>query len=409
VPTSTRCAPTDANGSIERLLAFLFAAVPVAALAAVDGGFFAATWPWATMGLAAAGGIALLLRQHLVLGRLDLLTLAALAAFTAWTALSALWSDDGTASISEAERALLYLSGLLAALLVLRRETIGPLLTGLVTAITGIAIISLGLDASRPGSLEGPVGYANALGILVVLGLLLLPAVVARGTSWVERVASAACVPVLVATLLLTDSRGAWGALFAGLVVAFAVARPRWALAGLPIVALAAVAALNSMDLGDRPYYWRAAWSQYETSPLLGTGAGTFDEHWLLRRPEDLTVLDTPQVVDAHSIYVETLAELGPLGLALATAALFVPLVGVLRRREPWVPGVAGAYGAYLVHAGLDWDWEMPAVTLSALFCASTLLTAARHDQVRLAARSRVAMLAFLGALIGLSLLNAIV
>jgi O-antigen ligase len=361
------------------------------------------------MGLAAAGGIALLLRQHLAFGRLDLVTVTALAAFTAWIAASALWSDDSRASISEAERAVLYLSGLLAALLVVRKETIGALLTGLVTAITGVAVISLAFYASRPGSLEGPVGYANALGILVVLGLLLLLALGARSTSWVERVASAAFAPVLVATLLLTESRGAWGALLAGLAVALAVARPRWALACLPIVALAAAAALAAIDLGDRPHYWRAAWSQYETRPLAGTGAGTFDEHWLLRRPEDLTVLDTPQVVDAHSLYIETLAELGPLGLGLAAVALLGPLVGVLGRRDRWVPGVAGAYGAFLVHAGLDWDWEMPAVTLSALLCAASLLTVARHDELHLTARSRAPILAFLGTLIGLSLLSAIV
>jgi Flp pilus assembly protein TadD len=38
----------------------------------------------------------------------------------------------------------------------------------------------------------------------------------------------------------------------------------------------------------------------------------------------------------------------------------------------------ASAYTAYLVHAGLDWDWEVPAVTLAALACAAAVLTAAR-------------------------------
>jgi O-antigen ligase len=289
-----------------------------------------------------------------------------------------LWSDDPGTSLSEAERAFLYVTALLVALLVLRLETIGPLLTGLVSAITGVAIISLALYASRPDSLEGPVGYANALGILVVLGLLLLLALAARRTSWAERTVLAACVPMLAVTLVLTESRGAWAALLVGVVVALGVLRPRWAPALLTIVIVAAIAVLAVVDLGDRPYYWRAGWAQYKTSTLTGTGAGTFDEHWLRLRPQDLTVLDTPQVLDAHSIYVETLAELGPVGVALVAITLLMPLGAVLRCREPWLAGVAGAYGAYLVHAGLDWDWEMPVVTISALFCAAALLTAAR-------------------------------
>ena len=45
------------------------------------------------------------------------------------------------------------------------------------------------------------------------------------------------------------------------------------------------------------------------------------------------------------------------------------------------VTTVAGAaYLAFLVHAGIDWDWEMPAVTLAALGCAAALLVAQREE-----------------------------
>jgi hypothetical protein len=37
-----------------------------------------------------------------------------------------------------------------------------------------------------------------------------------------------------------------------------------------------------------------------------------------------------------------------------------------------------GAYVAFLVHAGVDWDWEMTAVTMAALACGVALLLAAR-------------------------------
>ncbi len=76
--------------------------------------------------------------------------------------------------------------------------------------------------------------------------------------------------------------------------------------------------------------------------------------------------------MDAHNLYLETLAELGPFGLVLLAAMLALPLVAALRVREhPFASAATGAYAAFLFHAALDWDWEMPAVTLAGLVCAS--------------------------------------
>ena len=84
---------------------------------------------------------------------------------------------------------------------------------------------------------------------------------------------------------------------------------------------------------------------------------------------------------DAHGLYLETLAELGPFGLILLVGALVLPLsVLGAARGHPLVPGGAGAYAAYLVHTGVDWDWELPAVTLTGLFCGACLLIAARRS-----------------------------
>jgi O-antigen ligase len=394
----------------ERPLAFLFGAVSVAALAVAEGGFFPSAWPWATVGLAAAGAIGLLLRHHVAFGRLDLVMLIALGAFTAWIALSGVWSDDATASLREARRALLYLAGLVAALIVVDVRFVRPLLGGVVTAITAVALVGL-VSFDGGGSLEGPLGYANALGILVVFALLLLVALTATvaARSRLARVALGVCAALLLATLVLTASRGAWVSLVGGLLVVAVVRRPRIALAAAPLAAAGAVAAGVLLDLGDRPYYWRAALEQYRTAPLTGTGAGTFAEAWLQFRPDDLTLLDTPQVMDAHSLYLETLAELGPVGIVLLAAALAVPLVAAgRRRREPWVAGVAGCYGAYLIHAGLDWDWEMPAVTFSALLCGVALLVAARDRELALGRRGRAACLAMLAATVAFSLASEV-
>jgi O-antigen ligase len=120
---------------------------------------------------------------------------------------------------------------------------------------------------------------------------------------------------------------------------------------------------------GYRPELWKEAWNQYRDHPLLGSGAGTYEQHWLQDRPIP------HKVRDAHNLYLETLAELGPIGLALLLIALGAPLVAaVAARRHPLVAGALGAYVAYLVHAAVDWDWELPAVTISAFACGAVLL-----------------------------------
>jgi hypothetical protein len=118
---------------------------------------------------------------------------------------------------------------------------------------------------------------------------------------------------------------------------------------------------------------WKSAWAEYKAHPLLGAGAGSYEQYWLQHRPEGM------KVRDAHSLYLETLAELGPIGLALLLVALAIPLTALRRaRRQPLVPALAGAYVAYLAHAAVDWDWEILAVTLTALFCGAGILIAAR-------------------------------
>jgi O-antigen ligase len=121
-----------------------------------------------------------------------------------------------------------------------------------------------------------------------------------------------------------------------------------------------------------RSELWHAAWRDYEANPVLGSGPGTYEQYWNAHRPIQ------HKVRDAHSLYLEVLAELGPIGLALLLVALGAPVVaGALARGSPLVPAALAAFAAYLVHAAVDWDWEMGAVTLAALAIAAALLAAA--------------------------------
>lgn len=156
---------------------------------------------------------------------------------------------------------------------------------------------------------------------------------------------------------------------------------------------------------------WRTALDEYADHPAVGSGAGSYEHYWNEHRPF------AHKVRDAHSLYLEVLAELGPLGLALLALALGVPLVGAFfARGHPLVPAAAAAYVAYLVHAGVDWDWELPAVTIAALACGIGIVAAAARDEdgwlatpvrwAAVAAALALAVVAFVG-LVGASALSA--
>jgi hypothetical protein len=121
----------------------------------------------------------------------------------------------------------------------------------------------------------------------------------------------------------------------------------------------------------DRGHYWRVALDAFERHPLNGIGSGSFAVEWRRERGDDQIARD------AHSLYLETLAELGIVG-ALLLLAFLAPLgVATLRAardapQDATTALAAGALAAFVVHAGLDWDWEMPSVVLVPL-----ILTAA--------------------------------
>ena len=158
--------------------------------------------------------------------------------------------------------------------------------------------------------------------------------------------------------------------------------RPRVvaAIAGTGVVLLLLTA--PHVSLGDRPAYWNVALADASEHVVVGSGAGSFDDYWLEHR----TI--PAYVRDAHSLYLETVAELGIVGLALLLSTLGAPLVAAARaRKRKIVATAAGGYSAFLVHAGLDWDWEMPVTTIAGLACGAALLVARADRRDRSLAR----------------------
>jgi O-Antigen ligase len=420
-----------------RFGAALLGAGAVALPAFDQGGIFPLAWGRNALGLLIAGGVALGFRRRLEASRLGLALLGGLSAVLLWTALSNAWSASTPRTVDEVERTLIYVALVAAVLFGVSRETYPYLLGGALAALCAVAIDALRIGPPEGQSLSGPVGYWNALGILCAIGIMLALGFASTALPLVARVGALATLPLLGTTLYQTHSRGAVLGLGAALLF-FAFFHPLLAgsrrsiaaavaLLAAAVLVAAVVHAGGPSKLLGRSYsafnspaapngqprqelltfsgsfrsdYWRVAWHEYRAHPLGGTGAGTFDLYWTRNRK---TIYGAR---DAHNLYLETLAELGPIGLLLLLATFAVPFVGLRRAgKEPLAAAAAGAYLAFLVHAGVDWDWEIPAVTITGLLCGTAVVVAAGQTQ----ALPRLTRPAALGALVPLALFAFIV
>ncbi len=476
------------------LVAAAVAAIVTAANAS-QGAYFSQSWGWVALAFLVPTTVLLILDRVSAPGRLRAAFAALMVTLGVWIALSAIWSISSAASVREVERILVYIGLALAVALVLRRGDGPGVLGGAAlgaTLICGYALATRLLpdrlhtfdDSIDSYRLAAPLGYWNSLGLLATMGVLGLLGFVAHARRTVAPLASAAAIPIAVATLYFTFSRGAWVALGLGFVAAVA-ADPRrvrllWISAAVAVPAAACTAYASTLDAltnedasaadamrqghrlaivvcvaavasaltawgarwisgrvgvsprgrrrfavglaslatavvvgalvaaggpvaafdnvqsrfnadpsaadGDlnnrlfsasgngRSEQLRVAWNAGRERPIRGNGSGTFEYIWYEHRPDLLVVRD------AHSLYVETFAELGVIGLGVLVAALLVLAVAAVRaRRTRFVASAFGAFVAWSVAVAVDWHWEMVGVTLVALLAGAVGLVAAER------------------------------
>jgi O-antigen ligase len=385
---SSDLAPAVGLPSDRRVAATGAVAVSVVVLGAAGGASSVGSWPWAIAGftlLAASLFVIDEVRSNLRGARLFV---GAFLALSVWTGLSALWSIDSSASLRELERDALYLAAFVAAFGLLRfggalAVSGGVALGATVLAGYSLADFAAGRDRTfiNPSVPSAPIGYANALATLSLLGAIASVSLAATASSLRRRLAWLSLLAVLCPTMALTKSLGAM--LAAGVAVGAAVIL--WAgpilrsrihralliaavLAAGSVIGAGAFLGRSHLTRNDRVAYWQVAANDFKSHPVVGSGAGSYSAYWT-RHPERAHLVP----LEAHSLYLETGAELGAAGLALVLATLLLPL-GVIRPRDPIRVGAACAYLAFVMHAAVDWDWEIPVVTASALYFAAVLL-----------------------------------
>jgi len=147
---------------------------------------------------------------------------------------------------------------------------------------------------------------------------------------------------------------------------------------------------LTALSGEKRTLVWRVALHAFESRPLAGYGAGTFELYYYAHRP-------IPGVLtDAHELYLQTLAELGIVGFCALGLAIFGILILVARRiRGPDAGTFAALFSAILawvLTAALDWDWQLTAVTLWVFIAGAASLASPAGAGARILPRNRTAM-----------------
>src|SRR6185436_2451106 len=213
-------------------------------------------------------------------------------------------------------------------------------------------------------ALDGRLGDRETEGLLcgaLVLAIMALAAVAHARAA--RRMGGGAPLPRRVRTTLVAVA-------VAGALVPYGAALAERSASTSAASAGASVARLTQAG-SNRGRYWAVALREVGRHPLGGIGAGGFGVAWLRERTID------ERVQDAHSLPIETAAELGLVGLAFLVLC-FGGVVAAARRAigsdRVVAAGPAAGCLVWALHAGVDWDWEMPALTGIAVLLAGLLL-----------------------------------
>lgn len=284
-----------------------------------------------------------------------------LIAFLAWASLSLLWATQtgaGTTAISRYFLDILLLPIAFTAIRTRRDLVI------VFAAIAMGAFVAAAYGIVKPPSAEliearatGTIGDPNELAAALIVGLAFAAGLMlSRGRSLAVRVAAAGVIPVCIAVVFMSLSRGGLIALLA-LLLAGPVLAGRWrpAMAGLLVLVVASgflyftqVASLparervtNAGEGSGRTDLWTIGLRMVRAHPLDGVGVGNFPvvsanyvlQPGLIKRSE-LIFSTAPKVT--HNTYLEILAEMGFPGLLLFLGIVCTSLLYALRAARLW-------------------------------------------------------------------------
>ena len=134
-------------------------------------------------------------------------------------------------------------------------------------------------------------------------------------------------------------------------------------------------ARFDSASGSGRYQFWETALDAAGTELIFGIGPGTYEFFWA--REGSLPTF----VRDAHSLYLETTAELGIVGLVLILAFVGAPFAlgvrlarGASREERAWLAAALGSSAAFATAAAIDWAWELTVLPVAFLLLSAGVL-----------------------------------
>ena len=161
---------------------------------------------------------------------------------------------------------------------------------------------------------------------------------------------------------------------------------------------------LLSSTGNGRWQFWGAAVDEFQTKPVTGRGPGSYEAWWAQHGSVSYFTRH------AHSLYLETLGEVGVVGLALLAAFLLTGLVAAAARLRSTVPqernaiaALTGLVVAFAFAGAIDWIWQLTVIPVVAVVALALLTGPAtapgegrgpRRGRLAVAARGGVVALA---------------
>jgi O-Antigen ligase len=142
---------------------------------------------------------------------------------------------------------------------------------------------------------------------------------------------------------------------------------------------------------GNRWTWWKEAAGAAWDEPVTGHGAGSFPLLHLAYRENNIEVLQP------HSVPLEFLSETGVVGGLLGLGGILLLLIAAVARvrwrvgaERAFAAALAGGAVAWVLHLWIDWDWDIPGVTVPALIFIGVLAAAPVAAERPLPNRGRV-------------------
>jgi hypothetical protein len=333
---------------------------------------------WNALGLVCVLAVPIALRMTTDVGRKPVVRCAAISAlFVLTTCLGMTYSRGGLVAFMTAVVVMTLLGGQRLRGLAVLGATIVALIPVLSLAFTRPALkgINIPLDQRTPdGIVLCLVMAGSLLGLLIAAwGMLRLE----ERAQWSEEstrlvwrgLGTTVAVFALIVVLGIATSKGGPGQFFDDAWHEFTKTSQDKDSDPTRLV---------SSNSGNRWVWWKEAAGAWTDKPIGGWGAGSFPVTHLMYRQVPLDVLQP------HNVPLQFLAETGIVGFVLGMGALGFLLFAALarvramrgpdgRERDLAVALFAGAV-AYVVHGIVDFDWDIPGVTIPALLFMGVLV-----------------------------------